>query len=172
MTRDELMAEIDRRWHLVDDLVADADLEHLSRVAGGPEAPPQGWTVGEVLLHMASWKRKALDVARLLENDPDAPDEEVNKLLFSDWRRYNKGHRDRSRGVQSDAILTEHRAAHAELVAALAALPERCLLSAGTPRGWLRPLMAHTFDHLDPDLRPALGKSVGHQSRRLDDSGT
>jgi len=157
VNRSELMAEIERRWRLIDDLVGDAGADALGRQAGGPEEPAEGWTVGEVLLHMAEWKRRALAIALLLADRPDAGDDEVNQLLFSDWSSFNAGHRDRAAGRGADEILTEHRAAHKELVAALGTLPDQCLLREDAPRAWLRQLMAHTFDHLDPDLRPALG---------------
>lgn len=156
VTRTELMGEIDRRWRLIDDLVLDADPELLARRAGGPEAPPEGWTVGEVLLHMAGWKRRALAVAQYLQEHSEAPDDDVNQRLFGGWSQWNAGLRDRSTGVGPDAVMAEHRAAHRDLLALLQTLPDACLLTRGRARTWLRPLMAHTFDHLDADLRPAI----------------
>lgn len=158
MDRVELMAEIERRWRLIDDLVAEADTSVLARPAGGPEAPPEGWSVGEVLLHMAAWKRRALAVARVMAEKPSTSNDEANDLLFTGWQVFNNGHRDRSRGTDARSILVEHSAAHVELVAALEALPEACLLERGRARLWLRPLMAHTFDHLKPDLLPAFAQ--------------
>ena len=156
MNRAELMAEIDRRWRMIDDLVKESSYDDLAAVAGGPEAPPDGWTVGEVLIHMAGWKRRALDIAYLLTAKPDAPDSEVNDRLFSEWESWNAGHRDRAKGIGPDDILSEHHAAHRALIQAISALPDECLLAGGKDRRWLRPLMAHTFDHLDSDLKPVL----------------
>jgi hypothetical protein len=77
-----LMSEIERRTRLIDDLLREAGADALGREAGGPEAPPEGWAVGEVLLHMAEWKRRALAIALLMADRPDAGDDEVNDLLF------------------------------------------------------------------------------------------
>lgn len=157
MDRAELMAEIDRRWHLVDDIVRDVPDEALDHLADGPEAPPSGWTLGEVLLHMAGWKRRALGVAQALAGDPDQTDEAINSSIFGGWREYNDGHKERSAGASHETVRSEHAAAHRELLLALDDLPDRCLLDAeGKPRAWLRPLLAHTFDHLDADIKPAL----------------
>jgi hypothetical protein len=158
VTRDELMAEIERRWRLIDDLVRDSSPEQLERAAAGDEARASGWNVGEVLLHMAGWKRRALESARRLATDPDCADEEINRLQFSDWRQYNDGHAERAAGVPAGEALAEHAAAHADLMAAIAGLPDRCLLLDGEPRFWLRPLLAHVHDHLETDLRPAFAE--------------
>lgn len=157
MNRTELVAEIDRRWRLIDDLVHAASRDQLLLAAPSSEAKASGWTVAEVILHMAGWKRRALATAQLLAKDPDANDDDINQRQFSDWREYNDGHRDRAASVGVDEILTEHRAAHAELMAVIDRLPDSCLLTDGTARAWLRPLLAHTYDHLDTDLRPVLG---------------
>ncbi|HET9782877.1 MAG TPA: DinB family protein [Candidatus Dormibacteraeota bacterium] len=157
MNRAELMTEIDHRWHLIDDLVNQASAAQLLEAAPGSEAKASGWTVGEVLLHMAGWKRRALVTALRLARDPDAGDEEINRTQFSDWREYNDGLQERCTGVATDQILAEHRAAHAELIAAVTGLPDSCLLTDGDARFWLRPLLAHTYDHLNTDLRPVLG---------------
>src|SRR5215472_4730429 len=156
MDRAELLAEIDRRWHLIDDLAGTAGDEQLARRAGGPEAPPEGWTVGEVLLHMAGWKRRSLDIATWLAASPDQTESEVNSRIFGGWAAYNDGHKARAAGVGPDAVRAEHFAAHRELLAAIEQLPDACLLNEGHARGWLRPVLQHTFDHLEPDLRPAL----------------
>ena len=157
MNRTELVAEINRRWHLIDDLVNNASKAQLLEAAPSGEAKASGWTVAEVLLHMAGWKRRALVTAVWLAHDPDADDDEINRRQFSDWRAYNDGLQERCLGVGTDQILAEHRAAHAELIAAVTGLPDSCLLKDGDPRSWLRPLLAHTYDHLETDLRPVLG---------------
>ena len=150
------MTEIDRRWHLIEDLVRSVSPDRLQRMSPGDEARASGWTVAEVLLHMAGWKRRALESARRLARAPATPDDEINEKQFSDWRSYNDGHRERAAGVQIASVLSEHRNAHEELITAIAGLTDDDLLTAGEPRSWLRPLLAHTFDHLDPDLRPVL----------------
>jgi hypothetical protein len=151
------MAEIDRRWHLIDHLVQKASMAQLLEAAPSGEAEASGWTVAEVLLHMAGWKRRALVSAVWLGRDPEAHDEKINSAEFADWREYNDGLQGRSAGIGIDQILVEHQAAHAELIAAVSGLPDSCLLTDGNPRRWLRPLLAHTYDHLESDLRPILG---------------
>ena len=74
-----------------------------------------------LLVHIAAWKRNTIRVIDMVRADPaSVPDSGTpDDILKIDFEAFNREEQARWDTCSLDEALTEHRAAHAELLAAL-----------------------------------------------------
>jgi Mycothiol maleylpyruvate isomerase N-terminal domain len=147
MTRDELLAIVDAEWRRLDQTVRALSPNELARPVFTDEAAPDPWTIGFVVFHLAEWKRNAVRVAALLEAGSPPMGGFPAQILGIDVAEFNSASFNAWRSREPD-VLTEHHAAHHELVAAVSRLPEEHLLTDDDrPRAWLTPALGHSEFH-------------------------
>lgn len=107
-------------------------LEGVTAADAAARPVAKSHTIGELVLHMARWKRA---VATRLGGRPDSPSDAENFPAFRsrDWRR----------------ALAELRRAHAAVRAAITRLPEARLEEPAVPGGTACFLQAHGIVHHD-----------------------
>ena len=144
-----------RRWERLLARLGPADHE---RPLFDADAEGDRWVIRDVVTHIAAWKRNTTRVARLRQEGRDLPlDQTPDETLgIDDVDAFNQEVRRRWRERSFDDALAEHRAAHAELVAALRGLPEEKIPPRATGT-WLYPATwhprlhrLHVIDALDP----------------------
>lgn len=151
--RQNLVAEIERVWEEFDAYVRRLDPTRLAAAVPGPGEGADEWTVRDVLVHLAAWKRNSAAIARL-QADPGqaAANAFPGRLLNFKTDEFNAAVLQRWREAATPAILEEHRSAHADLLTAIADVPEARLFRRGRTVLWLTPALGHTSVHL-ADLR-------------------
>ena len=149
------MSEIEANWRRLDETVATLGESDWERHA--PSEEGARWTIADIVLHLAAWKRNGARVARLQAEPGSEP---VNlypaQVLGFEVDAFNRELLEGDHSREASEVLAQHRAAHAEMIAAIESLPDERLLIDGRPRRWLAPLRWHTTDHLDKDLLPNL----------------
>jgi hypothetical protein len=148
-----LQAVIDRAWDELDGLVRGLDEKALMARVPGLGEGADSWAVKDVLVHLAAWKRNAAAIA-IRQADPRAP--AVNgfpgQVLGFKTDQFNAELMAGSRRMAAREAVVEHRAAHRDLLSALAKVPEERLLRRGRSVLWLTPAIGHPAVHLG-DLR-------------------
>ncbi len=150
-----LLDEIDAAWSSLDGIVRELTADRWHAVIPGAGEGAETWTVKDAVAHLAAWKRNAARAAALQASRSrhvhafpgmvlGFRTAEFNEQLLRDWR---------DRPV--DAVLAEHRAAHAALLSAVEGVPDRLLVRRKRSPLWLTPALGHTHDHL-AQLRRAL----------------
>jgi Mycothiol maleylpyruvate isomerase N-terminal domain len=159
--RAALAAEIGACWERLDQLVADLNGPDWERPVRSDEGQALSWTIADVVLHLAAWKRNGARVARMQADPASKPTNLYPaEVLGFEVDTFNRELFEGTRSREPTHVVTEHRAAHAEMMAALEALPDERILIDGRPRRWLAPLRWHPSRHLDEDILPALGRSL------------
>jgi hypothetical protein len=159
--RAELLQEIDAAWGRLNSVVSALEPEEWERQVHSDEARGEPWSVKDTVIHLAAWKRNGLRVAIGQQAGEPPEDRYPTEILGLDRDAFNKETWEKWREAPIEAVLAEHRAAHGELRAVVALLPEERVLLEGRPRHWLRPLLTHPEDHLEAQIRPALERSIG-----------
>jgi hypothetical protein len=159
MTRSALMDEIGIGWQRLDEAVGALSATDLARRLTSRDPEDLTWTIADAVLHIAAWKRNGERVARMQAEPGSEPvDAYPPQILGIDLQAFNDALvTDRSRSRELEAVLEEHQAAHAEILEALALLPEERLLLDGRPRLWLAPVTWHPNHHLTKDILATLG---------------
>ena len=143
------LAVVEREYRRLNDVIDGLSPEAMARPAFDPEFGSAPWTVKDLLVHMAAWKRNALQVSEMLRSDPSAvpssgtPDE----ILDIDVDRFNRETYKRWRQCSLDEAFAEHRAAHEELVAALESLPPELIPEPTSRNIWPYPAIWHVKMH-------------------------
>ncbi len=149
---------IDREWTRIGETIEGLSDAEMERPAFDPEFGESPWTVKVLLVHMAAWKRNMLRVAEMVRADPSSvpstgtPDE----ILQIDFDAFNREQQARWGHCSLDEALTEHRAAHAELLAALATIPDEAIPLPDSRNIWPYPAIWHVKAHR-LDIIDALG---------------
>ncbi|HZA26980.1 MAG TPA: DinB family protein [Actinomycetota bacterium] len=149
---------IDREYQRLNEVLDNLSPEAMERAAFDPEFGSAPWTVKDLLVHMAAWKRNAIRVSEMVRSDPSSVPESgtPDEILEIKVDRFNRETYERWRGRSIDEALAEHRAAHEELVSALESLP-RDLIPQPTSRNiWPYPAIWHVKMHR-MDIMDAVG---------------
>jgi hypothetical protein len=159
LTRSALTDEVDSGWQRLDEVVTALSAEELQTKLTSRDPEDPAWTIADAVLHIAAWKRNGTRVARLQAAPGSEPvDAYPPQILGIDLQAFNDALvRDPSHNRELSAVLSEHRAAHAELLEALRPLPDERLLLDGRPRLWLAPVTWHPIHHLTKDILATLG---------------
>jgi hypothetical protein len=159
LTRAALIADIDAGWGRLDEVVSALSAGELTQKLTSRDPEDSSWTIADAVLHIAAWKRNGARVARLQAEPGSEPvDAYPPQVLGIDTRAFNDALvQDRSRSRELAEVLAEHRSAHAEMLEALAPLPDERLLLDGRPRLWLAPVTWHPHHHLTRDILATLG---------------
>lgn len=140
---------IEREYQRLNEIIEHLSPETMERPAFDPEFGSAPWTVKDLLVHMAAWKRNAMRVSEMVRSDPSSvpstgtPDE----LLDIDVDQFNRETYERWRERSLDEALAEHRAAHEELVAALGSLPPEQIPEPTSRNIWPYPAIWHVKMH-------------------------
>ena len=140
---------IDREWRRLNDVIDKLSPEQMSRPAFDPEFGSAPWTVKDLLVHIAGWKRNTIRVIEMLRTDPSSvpaagtPDE----ILQIDVEAFNRETYERSRDSSPEEALAEHRSAHEELMASLQSLPTDQIPSPESRNIWPYPAIWHVKSH-------------------------
>lgn len=140
---------IDREWRRLNSILEGLSSEEMERPAFDPEFGTDLWTVKDLLVHMAGWKRNVVKVIDKLHSDPSSvpavgtPDE----ILEIDYERFNRDmHEQWAARPVSDA-LAEHREAHEQLRASLDSLPPEAIPLPSSRNIWPYPAIWHVKLH-------------------------
>jgi len=124
------------------------------------------WTVRDVVVHLAAWRRNVSRVAEL-QAAPNAQrlNDFPGTILGFETHPFNAALLREWRDSPLSAVLDEHRASYTEMVRALELVPERNLLLRGRSVLWLTPGMGHAHLHL-LDLRAAVSPATNESRRK------
>jgi hypothetical protein len=151
------LASIDREWRALRRLVRRLrDEDYAQRVFDSDETSDP-WMVKDVLAHIAAWKRNVITALDRVGPDGDPQwDLFVTTILGLDYEEFNHGVFLRWRVKSVDEVITEHRRAHADLLARLRSLDEgpRHLVPSDTRL--LYPAIQHSRAHRLHLLRVAM----------------
>ncbi len=140
---------IQREWRRLNETLDSLTPEQMERPAFDPEFGGAPWTVKDLLVHIAAWKRNTIRVIELIRADPASvpgtgtPDE----ILEIDFEAFNGEQQARWASCSLDDALIEHRTAHDELLAALASIPPELIPEPTTRNIWPYPAIWHTRMH-------------------------
>ena len=140
---------IQREWRRLNETLDSLTPGQMERPAFDPEFGGAPWTVKDLLVHIAAWKRNTIRVIELVRADPGSvpgagtPDE----ILEIDFESFNAEQQARWASCSLDDALIEHRAAHDELLAALASIPPALIPEPTTRNIWPYPAIWHTRMH-------------------------
>jgi uncharacterized damage-inducible protein DinB len=143
------LAVIDREYQRLNDVLENLSPDAMQRPAFDPEFGSAPWTVKDLLVHMAAWKRNAIRVLEMVKTDPSSvpaagtPDE----ILDIDVDTFNRETYERWRESSLDEALAEHRAAHQELMSALESLPSEHVPQPTSRNIWPYPAIWHVKMH-------------------------
>jgi uncharacterized damage-inducible protein DinB len=152
------LAVIEREFQRLNDVLKDLSPEAMERPAFDPEFGSAPWTVKDLLVHMAAWKRNALRVLEMVKSDPSSvpaagtPDE----ILGIDVDEFNRDTYERWKERSLNEALSEHRAAHQELVSGLESLPSEQIPQPTSRNIWPYPAIWHVKMHR-MDIVDAIG---------------
>lgn len=149
---------IDREYQRLNDVLNNLSPETMERPAFDPEFGSAPWTVKDLLVHMAAWKRNAIRVSEMVKSDPSSvPDSGTpDAILEIDVDQFNRDTYDRWKDRSLDDALAEHRAAHEELVTALESLPPEMVPHPTSRNIWPYPAIWHVKMHR-MDIMDAVG---------------
>jgi uncharacterized damage-inducible protein DinB len=143
------IAVIEREYQRLNNVLKDLSPETMQRPAFDPEFGSAPWTVKDLLVHIAAWKRSAMRVLDMVRSDPSSvpaagtPDE----ILDIDVDQFNKDTYERWKETSLDEALAEHRTAHEELTAALESLPPEQIPEPTSRNIWPYPAIWHVKMH-------------------------
>ena len=143
------LAVIDREYQRLNNVLDNLSPDAMERPAFDPEFGSAPWTVKDLLVHMAAWKRNATRVLEMVKADPSSvpaagtPDE----ILDIDVDTFNRETYERWRESPLDEALAEHRAAHQELMSALESLPSEQIPQPTSRNIWPYPAIWHVKMH-------------------------
>ena len=151
-SREDLLREIDRRWHELDVFVRGLSPAELRLpVDGGEEGIT--WDVGVAIAHIALWKRNAAKVATMMQG-PATPDDRYPPFVLGlDLNAVNDEAASTWAARPRDQVLAEHESAHEDLLQAIATLDESRLIVNGKPIRWLHPMLQHATFHFAEHIR-------------------
>jgi uncharacterized protein (TIGR03083 family) len=140
---------IDREYQRLNEIVDHLSPETMERPAFDPEFGSAPWTVKDLLVHMAAWKRNATRVSEKVKSDPSSVPESgtPDEILEIDVDQFNRDTYERWREKPLDEALAEHRAAHEELVTALKSLPPELIPQPTSRNIWPYPAIWHVKMH-------------------------
>jgi DinB family protein len=140
---------IQREWRRLNETLDSLTPEQMERPAFDPEFGGTPWTVKDLLVHIAAWKRNTIRVIDLVRADPASVPESgtPDDILKIDFEAFNQEQQARWASCSLDEALTEHRAAHDELLAALASIPPEQIPEPTTRNIWPYPAIWHTRMH-------------------------
>lgn len=143
------LAVIDREFQRLNDVLDNLSPEAMARPAFDPEFGSAPWTVKDLLVHMAAWKRNAIRVSEMVKSDPSSVPESgtPDEILDIDVDQFNRDTYDRWQGSSLDEALAEHRAAHVELMTALESLPGELVPQPTSRNIWPYPAIWHVKMH-------------------------
>jgi uncharacterized protein (TIGR03083 family) len=149
---------IDREFRRLNDVLDGLSPDAMERPAFDPEFGSAPWTVKDLLVHMAAWKRNALRVSEMVKSDPSSvPDVGTpDEILEIDVDQFNRDTYERWRERSLNEALAEHRAAHEELVSAMESLPSEVIPSPTSRNIWPYPAIWHVKMHR-MDIVDAIG---------------
>ena len=136
---------IQREWRRLNETLDSLTPGQMEQPAFDPEFGGAPWTVKDLLVHIAAWKRNTIRVIELVRADPGSvpgsgtPDE----ILEIDFESFNAEQQARWASCLLDDALIEHRAAHDELLAALASIPPALIPGPTTPTSGPTRHLAH-----------------------------
>lgn len=143
------LVAIEREWVRLNEVLGSLTPEQVARPAFDPEFGGAPWTVKDLLVHIAAWKRNMIRVIDMLRADPTSvpsagtPDE----ILDIDFEAFNREQQARWASCSLQDALEEHRAAHAGLVAALGSIPAELIPEPTSRNIWPYPAIWHTRMH-------------------------
>lgn len=149
---------IEREYQRLNDVLKDLSPETMERPAFDPEFGSAPWTVKDLLVHMAAWKRNAIRVLEMVKSDPSSvpsagtPDE----ILDVDVDEFNRETYERWKERSLEEALAEHRAAHQELVSRLESLSPEQIPQPTSRNIWPYPAIWHVKMHR-MDIVDAIG---------------
>jgi hypothetical protein len=149
---------IEREWRRLNEAIEKLSPEQLSRPAFDPEFGSAPWTVKDLLVHMAGWKRNTIRVIDMLKADPSSvpsagtPDE----ILKIDVDAFNRETYERFRASSTEEALAEHQSAHEDLVSLLESLPADQIPAPQSRNIWPYPAIWHVKMHR-MDIMDAVG---------------
>lgn len=145
--REDVVERTIREFERLDALIAGLGPDDWERRVPRPESRDP-WTVKDAIVHVVYWKAHA---ARVCRREPPPDDErglEVNELNHLVYRRW----RDRS----PQEVVAWHRQVQEEVLAALAAAPDRWFDGRERASSWPIDLDAHSAQHRARDVEAAL----------------
>ena len=140
---------IEREWQRLNQVLRSLNGEQVERPAFDPEFGGAPWTVKDLLVHIAAWKRNTIRVIELIRTDPSSvpsvgtPDE----ILAIDYEAFNREQQELWAACSLDEALAEHRAAHGDLVSALREIPLATIPDPSSRNIWPYPAIWHTKMH-------------------------
>jgi hypothetical protein len=140
---------IQREWDRLNETLDPISPEQMERPAFDPEFGADPWTVKDLLVHIAAWKRNTITVIDMVRADPGSvpavgtPDD----ILELDYEAFNRAQQARWAGCSLEEALTEHRAAHADLIAALGSIPQDRIPEPLNRNIWPYPAIWHSKMH-------------------------
>jgi hypothetical protein len=140
---------IEREYERLNDVLKGLSAETMERPAFDPEFGSASWTVKDLLVHMAAWKRNAIRVLEMVKSDPSSvpsagtPD----VILDIDVDEFNRETYERWKGRSLDEALAEHRAAHQDLMSGLDSLPSEQIPQPTSRNIWPYPAIWHVKMH-------------------------
>jgi hypothetical protein len=143
-----ILADIDAEHRALTSLMARLSVAQITARPGGE------WSAIDMLNHITAWQANALQVAHL-QAAADAPeiepDQGTSRLLGLDTDQFNADLLTSHRDWTLAQALAWHNRVHADLLAALAALPPERLLGGSGPHGTRRwvalPAILHPRAH-------------------------
>ena len=140
---------IEREWQRLNEVLRSLTPEQVERPAFDPEFGGARWTVKDLLVHIAAWKRNTIRVIEMVRTDPSSvPDAGTpDEILEIDFEAFNREQQERWASCSLEDALAEHRAAHEELVAALREIPLADIPEPTSRNIWPYPAIWHTKMH-------------------------
>lgn len=140
---------IDREYQRLNEVLDNLSPETMEHPAFDPEFGSAPWTVKDLLVHMAAWKRNAIRVCEMVKSDPSSVPESgtPDEILQIDVDQFNRDTYERWRESSLDEALAEHRAAHQELLTALQSLPREQVPHPTSRNIWPYPAIWHVKMH-------------------------
>jgi hypothetical protein len=160
-SRHPTLEVIEREWASLNEVLDGLAPEQMEHPVYDPELESEPWTVKDLLVHMAGWKRNAIRVIDMLKTDPSSvpsagtPD----VILQIDGDAFNREMYERSSAGSVEDAMAEHRAAHSELMAALGSLPSEQIPQPTSPNIWPYPAIWHVRMHRMDTVNAAGGAS-------------
>ena len=152
-TREEVIQRTIKEFQLLDHLVASLTNEDWQQLLPRPETKDP-WTVKDALAHITYWKA---DVARSIRRQPTPSEERglgitaFNHVTYLRWR-----------DLSPQEVLTWHRQAQQDLLAALKEAPDKWFNGRDRKPDWPFDLDGHSANHRVKDMEQALAsKPIG-----------
>jgi hypothetical protein len=140
---------IQREWRRLNGTLDSASSEQMLVAAFDPEFGSDPWTIKDLLVHIAAWKRNTIRVVEMVRADPGSVPElgTPDDILEIDYDAFNRDLQARWAACSLDEAESEHRAAHADLMAALETIPLERIPEPVTRNIWPYPAIWHSKAH-------------------------